>query len=131
MHGIPKGETTVTSVAGGGTFLLEVFFFQKVCLTTTVVWVIKQVDGYVIGVLSQFRGDDSFYNAAKKAAKALWEYRSKLNLIGNHIDIGRTLVLTLMILLSHRGMDCQRGFDWLWIGFLLRVFVQSLCFVWG
>lgn len=62
-HGVPPGETTITSTAGAGTFSLE------------------------FGVLSALTGDTRFAKAAKKAVKALWSHRTAINLVGNHIDI--------------------------------------------
>eukprot|EP00003_Mantamonas_plastica_P003398 TRINITY_DN12703_c0_g1_i1.p1 TRINITY_DN12703_c0_g1~~TRINITY_DN12703_c0_g1_i1.p1 ORF type:complete len:451 (-),score=87.58 TRINITY_DN12703_c0_g1_i1:36-1340(-) len=62
-YGVPPGETTITSTAGGGTFVLE--------------W----------GLLSRLTGDDSYEYAARNALRALWSRRSSLSLLGNHIDI--------------------------------------------
>ena len=65
LDGIPPGETTIASLAGGGTLSLE---FE---------------------LLSRLTGDNSFGNAAKLAARALWMRRSKLDLFGKHINIER------------------------------------------
>ncbi|EFA84328.1 glycoside hydrolase family 47 protein [Heterostelium album PN500] len=62
-RGVLKGETTVTCTAGGGTFALE------------------------FGILSRLTNNPKYAVAAKRAAKALWKYRSELDLLGNHIDI--------------------------------------------
>lgn len=62
-HGVPAGETTVTSTAGTATFAIE------------------------FGVLSALTGNGSYAVAAKRAVKAMWSHRSPLNLVGNHIDI--------------------------------------------
>lgn len=65
LYGVPKGETTVTGTAGCGTFLLE------------------------FGMLSRLTGDPTFEHAARRALKVLFESRSKIDLVGNHIDISR------------------------------------------
>ncbi|EED96557.1 mannosyl-oligosaccharide alpha-mannosidase, partial [Thalassiosira pseudonana CCMP1335] len=63
LRGVPKGETTVASLAGAGTLTLE---FE---------------------LLSRLTGDDSFGKAAKMATRELWMRRSsELNLMGKHID---------------------------------------------
>ncbi|CAH8856419.1 unnamed protein product [Trichobilharzia szidati] len=63
LGGVPTDETTVTCVAGVGTFILE------------------------FGALSRLTGDPRYEAAAMRALKALWKYRSTLGLPGNHIDI--------------------------------------------
>ena len=63
MHGVPLGETTVASLAGGGTLTLE------------------------MELLSRLSGDDRFGKAAKLASRALFMRRSKIDLLGKHIDI--------------------------------------------
>lgn len=64
LHGIPHGETTVASLAGGGTLTLE------------------------MELLSRLTGDESFGNAAKLASRALWLRRSpQHDLLGKHIEI--------------------------------------------
>eukprot|EP00759_Apiculatamorpha_spiralis_P046234 PhF_6_TR42744/c0_g1_i1/m.64611/K10085/EDEM2; ER degradation enhancer, mannosidase alpha-like 2 len=62
-HGVSPTETLVTSTAGGGTFILE------------------------FGVLSALTGNPTYEKAARKAHRALFYFRSKLNLVGNHINI--------------------------------------------
>ena len=61
-HGVPPGETTITSLAGGGTHLLE------------------------FGVLTRLTGDRVFLDVARTALRALWARRSPIDLLGNHID---------------------------------------------
>jgi mannosidase alpha-like ER degradation enhancer 2 len=61
LYGIPKGETTIASLAGGGTLSLE------------------------MELLSRLTGDPSYGQAAKLAARALWMRRSRLELFGKHI----------------------------------------------
>ncbi|CAH8564370.1 unnamed protein product [Schistosoma guineensis] len=63
LGGVPKGETTVTCVAGIGTFILE------------------------FGALSRLTGDPRYEAVATRALKAMWKYRSSLGLLGNHIDV--------------------------------------------
>jgi len=65
MYGVPKGETTVTGTAGCGTYLME------------------------FGMLSRLTGDPAFEHAARRALNVLFNARSKINLVGNHIDISR------------------------------------------
>ena len=73
-HGLPYGsislksgprwgETPITATATGGTVLLEFI------------------------LLSQISGDRVFERAAEKATKALWSRRSKLGLLGSHINL--------------------------------------------
>ena len=61
LSGIPKGETTIASLAGGGTLSLE------------------------MELLSRLTGDSTYGRAAKLAARALWMRRSRLELFGKHI----------------------------------------------
>lgn len=65
LQGVPSGETTVASLAGGGTLSLE---FE---------------------LLSRLTGDLRFGKAAKLAIRGLWMRRSPLQLFGKHIDIQR------------------------------------------
>ncbi|KAK3103051.1 hypothetical protein FSP39_016082 [Pinctada imbricata] len=62
-HGVPKGETTVTCTAGVGTFIVE------------------------FGTLSRLTGDPVFEKVAMRALRALWDSKSELGLVGNHIDV--------------------------------------------
>ena len=61
LSGIPRGETTIASLAGGGTLTLE------------------------MELLSRLTGVPEYGNAAKLATRALWMRRSKLDLLGKHI----------------------------------------------
>eukprot|EP00730_Choanoeca_flexa_P004887 TRINITY_DN11830_c3_g2_i2.p1 TRINITY_DN11830_c3_g2~~TRINITY_DN11830_c3_g2_i2.p1 ORF type:complete len:802 (+),score=134.95 TRINITY_DN11830_c3_g2_i2:325-2730(+) len=61
-HGIPPGETPVSSLAAAGTHLLE------------------------MGMLSRLTGRPEFLRVAKGAMRALWSLRSAHDLVGNHID---------------------------------------------
>ncbi|KAI0982198.1 hypothetical protein GJ496_010687 [Pomphorhynchus laevis] len=63
LTGVPENETTITSVAGAGTFIIE---FASISLLT---------------------GDSRFIDAAIVALDALWEARTSINLVGDHIDI--------------------------------------------
>lgn len=56
-------ESELTSVAGGGTHLLE------------------------FGILTALTGETQYWKAALRAAQALYSNRSTLNLVGNHINI--------------------------------------------
>jgi hypothetical protein len=68
MTGIPRGETKVASLAGGGTLTLE------------------------MELLSHLTRDETFGNAAKLASRALWMRRSPSNhLLGKHIEIEKGL----------------------------------------
>ncbi|ESP04685.1 hypothetical protein LOTGIDRAFT_223717 [Lottia gigantea] len=62
-NGVPPGETTITCTAGVGTFLIE------------------------FGTLSRLVGDPIFEKVAIKAMRSLWENRSTLGMIGNHVDV--------------------------------------------
>jgi mannosidase alpha-like ER degradation enhancer 2 len=61
MSGIPKDETTIASLAGGGTLSLE------------------------MELLSRLTGNEEYGRAAKLAARALWMRRSRFNTYGKHI----------------------------------------------
>ncbi|XP_071959683.1 ER degradation-enhancing alpha-mannosidase-like protein 2 [Antedon mediterranea] len=63
MYGVPKDETPVTCTAGVGTFIVE------------------------FGTLSRLTGNSIFENAAIKALEALWDRRSEIGLVGNHISV--------------------------------------------
>eukprot|EP00898_Chlorokybus_atmophyticus_P006326 jgi/Chlat1/6695/Chrsp49S00478 len=63
LHGVPHGETPITSTAGGGTMLLE------------------------LGMLSRLTGNTAFETAARRASRGLWSRRSRLGLVGAHIDV--------------------------------------------
>ncbi|CAM9975227.1 unnamed protein product, partial [Heterosigma akashiwo] len=60
---VPPGETPVASTAGGGSLSLE------------------------LAVLSALTGDPRFGDAAARAVRALFDRRSKLGLLGKHIDV--------------------------------------------
>ncbi|PRP77676.1 hypothetical protein PROFUN_00537 [Planoprotostelium fungivorum] len=62
-HGVPPGEIDVTCTASTGTFALE------------------------FGLLSLMTGDPRYAYVAKKAVYAVWERKSGINLLGNHINI--------------------------------------------
>lgn len=62
-HGVPKGETKVSSTAGAGSLFIE------------------------FHVLSILTDDDRYGYAAFKALKSLYDRRSGLNLVGKHINI--------------------------------------------
>jgi mannosidase alpha-like ER degradation enhancer 2 len=62
-YGVPQQETTETCVAGTGTFIVE------------------------FGALSRLTGDPAYELAARRALDALWERRSPLDLVGNHIRV--------------------------------------------
>ncbi|EGG23926.1 glycoside hydrolase family 47 protein [Cavenderia fasciculata] len=63
QNGVARNESEITCSAAAGTFSLE------------------------FGVLSKITGRPQFERAAKRATKAIWQFRSSLDLIGNHIDI--------------------------------------------
>jgi len=63
QYGVPENETPITCTAGVGTFILE------------------------FCTLSRLTGDPIFQKKALKAVKALHETRSKIGLVGNHINV--------------------------------------------
>ncbi|PSS33816.1 Alpha-mannosidase [Actinidia chinensis var. chinensis] len=63
LHGVDENESKVTSTAGGGTLTLE------------------------FGVLSRLTNDPIFEQVTKNAVRGLWARRSKINLVGAHIDV--------------------------------------------
>ncbi|XP_019259397.1 PREDICTED: alpha-mannosidase I MNS4 isoform X4 [Nicotiana attenuata] len=63
LHGVDENESKITSTAGGGTLTLE------------------------FGVLSRLTNDPIFEQVAKNAVRGLWARRSKINLVGAHIDV--------------------------------------------
>ncbi|XP_066948164.1 ER degradation-enhancing alpha-mannosidase-like protein 2 [Macrobrachium rosenbergii] len=62
-EGVPYGETPVTCTAGVGTFIIE------------------------FGTLSRLTGDTVYEEVAMRAMHAVWDHRSSINLLGNHIDV--------------------------------------------
>ena len=62
LQRVNKGETPVTCTAGVGTYIVE------------------------FGALSRLTGDERFENAALRALEALYESRSEIGLVGNHIN---------------------------------------------
>ncbi|RAL38801.1 hypothetical protein DM860_013482 [Cuscuta australis] len=63
LHGVDDNENKVTSTAGGGTLVLE------------------------FGVLSRLTNNPVFEQVAKNAIRGIWARRSKINLVGAHIDV--------------------------------------------
>ncbi|PPR91270.1 hypothetical protein GOBAR_AA29406 [Gossypium barbadense] len=63
MYGVDEHESKITSTAGGGTLTLE------------------------FGVLSRLTNDPIFEQVTKNAVRGLWARRSKLNLVGAHINV--------------------------------------------
>ena len=61
-HGVDKNETPVTCTAGVGTYIVE------------------------FGALSRLTGDTRFEDAAFRALESLYEHRSEIGLLGNHIN---------------------------------------------
>jgi len=61
-RGVPQDETPVTSVACGGTLLME------------------------MGLLSALTGNGTYVAAARRSLRAMWDRRSALGLVGSHID---------------------------------------------
>lgn len=62
-YGVPIGETSITCTAGIGTYLIE------------------------FGTLSRLTGDPLYEQVALNAIKALDYYKSKIGLVGNHVDV--------------------------------------------
>ncbi|XP_047951788.1 alpha-mannosidase I MNS4 isoform X2 [Salvia hispanica] len=63
MHGVDENESKITSTAGGGTLTLE------------------------FGMLSRLTNDPIFEEVTKNAVLGLWARRSRINLVGAHIDV--------------------------------------------
>ncbi|XP_066289002.1 ER degradation-enhancing alpha-mannosidase-like protein 2 isoform X2 [Branchiostoma lanceolatum] len=91
-YGVPPGETPVTCTAGVGTFLVE------------------------FGTLSRLTGDPVFENTAIQALQALWDVRSDIGLVGNHIDVttGRWTAID-----SGIGAGVDSYFEYLVKGYIL------------
>ncbi|XP_003744268.1 ER degradation-enhancing alpha-mannosidase-like protein 2 [Galendromus occidentalis] len=62
-HGVPPGETSVTCTAGVGTFIVE------------------------FAALSRLTGNPVYEEKAVRALRALWDTRSRIDLVGNHLDV--------------------------------------------
>ncbi|CAI9118318.1 OLC1v1019875C1 [Oldenlandia corymbosa var. corymbosa] len=62
-HGVDQNESKITSTAGGGTLTLE------------------------FGVLSRLTNDPIFEQLTKNAVRGIWARRSRINLVGAHIDV--------------------------------------------
>ncbi|XP_061907859.1 ER degradation-enhancing alpha-mannosidase-like protein 2 [Entelurus aequoreus] len=63
LRGVSPTETPVTCTAGVGTFILE------------------------FATLSRLTGDATFEDVARRALRVLWNTRSDIGLVGNHIDV--------------------------------------------
>ncbi|GMH19975.1 hypothetical protein Nepgr_021816 [Nepenthes gracilis] len=63
LLGVDENESKITSTAGGGTLTLE------------------------FGILSRLTKDPVFEQVAKNAVHGLWTRRSKINLVGAHINV--------------------------------------------
>ncbi|KAJ6725934.1 ER DEGRADATION-ENHANCING ALPHA-MANNOSIDASE-LIKE PROTEIN 2, partial [Salix purpurea] len=63
LYGVDEQESRITSTAGGGTLTLE------------------------FGMLSRLTNDPIFEQVTKNAVRGLWARRSKLNLVGAHINV--------------------------------------------
>ncbi|XP_069740363.1 ER degradation-enhancing alpha-mannosidase-like protein 2 [Narcine bancroftii] len=63
LNGVDPSETPITCTAGIGTFILE------------------------FATLSRLTGDPVFEEVARKALDGLWNSRSDIGLVGNHIDV--------------------------------------------
>ncbi|KAM5135596.1 ER degradation-enhancing alpha-mannosidase-like protein 2 isoform 2-T2 [Mantella aurantiaca] len=63
LNGVNPAETPVTCTAGIGTYIIE------------------------FATLSRLTGDPVFERVARQALKGLWESRSEIGLVGNHIDV--------------------------------------------
>ncbi|CAL9164442.1 unnamed protein product [Musa hybrid cultivar] len=63
LHGVDENESKITSTAGGGTLTLE------------------------FGVLSRLTNNAVFEQVTKNAVRGIWARRSKINLVGAHINI--------------------------------------------
>ncbi|XP_052190234.1 alpha-mannosidase I MNS4 [Diospyros lotus] len=63
LHGVDENESKITSTAGGGTLTLE------------------------FGVLSRLTNNPIYEQVTKNAVRGLWARRSKINLVGAHIDV--------------------------------------------
>ncbi|OQV19330.1 ER degradation-enhancing alpha-mannosidase-like protein 2 [Hypsibius exemplaris] len=61
--GVPSGETPITCTAGVATYILE------------------------FGVLSRLTGDPVYEETALQALRSLWLTRTRIGLVGNHIDV--------------------------------------------
>ncbi|GAB6019210.1 ER degradation-enhancing alpha-mannosidase-like protein 1 [Chamberlinius hualienensis] len=62
-YGVPVGETPITCTAGVATFIVE------------------------FGTLSRLTGNPIFEKVAVQALHSLWNARSSIDLVGNHIDV--------------------------------------------
>ncbi|XP_021692017.1 alpha-mannosidase I MNS4 isoform X2 [Hevea brasiliensis] len=63
LHGVDEHESKITSTAGGGTLTLE------------------------FGLLSRLTNNPIFEQVTKNAVRGLWARRSRLNLVGAHINV--------------------------------------------
>lgn len=63
LNGVDENESKITSTAGGGTLTLE------------------------FGILSRLTDNPVFEQVTKNAVRGLWSCRSKLNLVGAHINV--------------------------------------------
>jgi len=62
-YGVDENESKITSTAGGGTLTLE------------------------FGILSRLTNNTVFERVTKNSVRGIWSRRSKLNLVGAHINV--------------------------------------------
>jgi ER degradation enhancer, mannosidase alpha-like 2 len=101
--GVPENEVQVTSVAGAGTFLLE------------------------FGLMSHLVGNSTYLQIAEKAAKEIFNRRSQIGLLGNHINIDNG---QWTLKESGVGSGVDSYFEYLFKGYLVRTNENSLEVIW-
>lgn len=81
-YGVPEGETSVTCTAAIGTFIVEFGTLSRF-FTTSLFFTI------LVFISQSFRltGDPIYEEVAMNALYSLADHRSKIGLLGNHIDV--------------------------------------------
>lgn len=82
-YGVHKHETPVTCTACIGTYILE------------------------FGTLTRLTSNPNYERVALKALKALWDSKSDLNLVGNHINVQTGIKLFFFFIYCIRNLDCH------------------------
>ncbi|KAG1347674.1 Alpha-mannosidase I MNS4 [Cocos nucifera] len=86
-HLIASDYATITSTAGGGTLTLEFGVLSRLTNNPTSWDVMREWDGMTGTILFQHETNTVFEHVTKNAVRGIWARRSKINLVGAHINV--------------------------------------------
>nr|XP_048333092.1 alpha-mannosidase I MNS4 isoform X2 [Ziziphus jujuba var. spinosa] len=84
LYGVDEHESKITSTAGGGTLTLEFGILSRLTNDPGGIWTAPLIS---ICIYFHLLGITVFEQVTKNAVRGLWARRSKLNLVGAHINI--------------------------------------------